>query len=71
MGRICSVGHPTVPDPPSHPLVRLPCGCALATASSDAIVREFKRPIRSDEREHRIRIAVAMGQPITRIPRSS
>jgi hypothetical protein len=41
LNRYCAKGHPTHPDPPSHPLVRLPCGCALATATQAAMAREY------------------------------
>jgi putative ABC transport system ATP-binding protein len=64
----CRRGHPTLPAPPGDgDVVRLTCGCALATASEAALVEEFGRPLESRERERLIREAAA-GRPAVSSP---
>ncbi len=49
---ICSLGHPTIPTPPGATL--LPCGCEFLTASDEAVLAEFYRPLTLSERVARI-----------------
>jgi putative ABC transport system ATP-binding protein len=55
----CAKGHTTPPLPPgiARDLVRLSCGCPLATASDAALIEEFGRVLAPHEREERIRAA--------------
>ena len=56
---VCTQGHltPPLPPGPAGDLVRLRCGCPLATASDEALVAEFGRALDRHEREQRIRDA--------------
>jgi putative ABC transport system ATP-binding protein len=56
---LCPRGHRLPPLPPgmAGDLVRLRCGCPLATASDEALVAEFGRVLDRHEREQRIRDA--------------
>jgi putative ABC transport system ATP-binding protein len=58
-GRTCTKGHPMprLPPGPAGRLVRLRCGCPLATATDEALVAEFGRVLDPQEREQRIREA--------------
>jgi hypothetical protein len=58
----CAKGHSTLPLPDTGgDLVRLSCGCPLATASEEALVEEFGRALAPAEREERIRAAARAG----------
>jgi hypothetical protein len=56
----CTKGHSSFPLPPAGngDLVRLSCGCPLATATEEALVEEFGRVLAPQEREERIRAAL-------------
>jgi hypothetical protein len=57
--RRCSRGHRTIADPPDSPLVRIPCGCALATLTPQASLVEFRRILTRAERRDLIAVHVA------------